>query len=175
MIKREVRQARARVKARQRRDKRRRRHLSRITILVFFLICVSVMLLVNRSSAKEEKDGERIVLKVADVQSTQGGGKPVFSATAKCEGDVSRVLDEDSNYTVASLVEELNRGVGYILECEGDGTKAGVYEIQAVLTSEITTPLYAEWFGKVSIEVENGTFTVKDRSDSQGDGEGHGL
>lgn len=161
MRKGEVKQARARVKARQRRDKRRNRHLSRITVAVFFVMCIAVMFLVNRSSSNEKKDGERIILKVADAESVQGEGKPMFSASAVCEGDASRVLDEDSNYTVASLVEELNRGVGYTLECEEDGSREGVYAIQAVLTSEITTPLYAEWFGKVSIEVENGTFTVK--------------
>lgn len=161
MSNREMNHARARVKARKRRDKKRRRRISRLSLFLFVLLCLFLAFFVNRSSAPEKNEGETIVLKVKDVDVIKGEEKPVFSAEATCTGDTSKVLDEDSNYTVASLVDELNRGIGYTLECSEDGKREGVYAIKAELTSEITTPLYAEWFGKVSINIEDGKFTVK--------------
>lgn len=153
--------AKNRVKARKKRDKKRHRRISRIMIGIFAILCIFVAVFINRSSAIEKKEGETVVLKVKDVEIIKGEEKPSFSAEAVCSGDTGRVLDEDSNYTVASLIEELNRGVGYTLECDEDGKREGVYAIKAELTSEITTPLFAEWFGKVSVEVQNGKFTVK--------------
>lgn len=157
----DVMKAKNRVKARKKRDKKRHRRISRIMIGIFAILCIFVAVFINRSSAIEKKEGETVVLKVKDVEIIKGEEKPSFSAEAVCSGDTGRVLDEDSNYTVASLIDELNRGVGYTLECDEDGNREGVYAIKAELTSEITTPLFAEWFGKVSVEVQNGKFTVK--------------
>lgn len=153
--------AKAGAKARRKRDKKKQRRISRISMAIFAALCVFVAFFLTRSSAKQSSQGEVITLKVADVEIKRGEEKPVFSAEAICEGDLSGVLDESSGYVIASLVEELNRGVGYILECEADGSKEGQYPIKAELTSELTTPLYSEWFGKISIEVQEGTFTVK--------------
>ena len=60
-------------------------------------------------------------------------------------------------------MDELNRGIGFTLECDGDGSTEGKFPIKAELTSEITTPLYAEWFGKVKVDVEDGVFEVKNQ------------
>lgn len=150
-----------RVRARKRRDKKRRRTISRTSIVGFFVVCFLVSLLLHRSSALGESDEVEVVLKVNDIEIIQGQEKPVFSAEAFSEGETTKILEEDSGYTVASLIEELNRGVGYTLESEADENREGVYAVKAELTSEITTPLYSDWFGKVRIIVEDGRFVVK--------------
>lgn len=151
----------ARVRARKKRDKRRRKSISAISIWGFAIVCILVSLLLHRSSVIEENKTIEVVLKVDDVEVIQGAEKPMFSAKALCDGDISTVLETETGYTVESLIEELNRGVGYTLMSEGDETREGAYVIKAELTSEITTPLYTEWFGKVHLTVENGKFIVK--------------
>lgn len=163
MKKQEMRLAKARVRARKRRDKKRRKRISRITILGFLVLCFLISLLLHRSSAIEASKEVEVVLKVADAESIAGEEKPVFSAEAVTEGDEDVVLEEESGYTVASLIDELNRGIGYTLECEGNENREGTYAIKAELTSEITTPLYSEWFGKVKLTIENGKYTVKNK------------
>lgn len=157
----EIKGMKARVRARKRRDKKKRRTISGIRIWGFVIMCFLVSLLLHRTSALTASDEVEVVLNVKDVEIIQGEEKPVFSAEAVCEGDVSTVLEEDSGYTVASLIDELNRGVGYTLESEGDENREGVYAIKAELTSEITTPLFSEWFGKVRVTVKDGKFVVK--------------
>lgn len=149
-----------RVRNRKRRDKRRRRHISGVTIAAFCIMCLLTIFMVTRSSAIGKKIDTVVTLKVEDVEIKQGEEKPVFKAVATCEGNVDTVLEEKSGYTVANLVDELNRGIGYTLECAEDGTLEGKHPIKAELTSEISTPLYHEWFGKIELKVEDGTFHV---------------
>ena len=163
MKKSEMNNARARVRARKKRDKKRRRRISRISILVFVALCFLISFLLNRSSAQEKKLDTIVTLKVDDVEIIQGEEKPVFTAEAVCEGNTEKVLEENTGYTAGNLVDELNRGIGYTLECAEDGSREGTYAIKAELTSEILTPMYNEWFGKIQVVVENGAFTVKNK------------
>lgn len=164
MTKKEMKLARARARARQKRNRRRKYgSISPISVVGTVVVCVIAALLLNRGVAAGKKHEVAITLKAEDVSIIQGETRPVFKAKAVCEGNTDKVLEKESGYTIQNLLDELNRGIGYTLECDADGSKEGTYSIKPVLTSEITTPLYGDWFGKVKIETEDAAFQVKNK------------
>lgn len=153
-----------RAKARKRRRRKKQGNsISKSSIIGVIIVCLISCLFLNREASASESDEVTVVLKAEDVSIVQGEEKPVFQAKAAAKGDVTRKLEENTGYTVQDLLDELNKGTGFTLNCDADGTKEGEYAIKPELTSEITTPLLSEWFGKVKIEVKDGTFTVKNQ------------
>lgn len=160
----ELARARARaVKRRRRRKKNQRNSISSGSLIGVFVVCFLSCLFLSHAAAAKESDELTVVLKAKDVSIVQGEEKPVFQAEAECKGDTSLKLEDESGYTVQDLIDELNKGIGFTLNCEADGTAEGEYTIKPELTSEMTTPLLSEWFGKVKIEVKEGIFTVKNQ------------
>lgn len=159
----EMRMARARARAIRKRNKKRelQSRISMLSVGAVILLCVLCMFMISGGSARENKKGIPIVIKTKDVEIFQGEEKPEFTSEIYCDGDPHLVLNDKSGYTLQNLIDDLKRGSGYTLECKADGTKEGKFPIHVQLNSEITTPLYAEWFGKVRIDVEEGTFKVK--------------
>lgn len=164
MKKQDMKRARARAKANmRRRNKKKYNRISGKSILSVLVVCFVVSLLLTYGAAADESNEVPVVLKAESVSVIQGEEKPVFVAKATCGGDTQLELDSETGYTVQNLLDELNRGIGYTLGCEADGTKEGEYPINVELTSEIATPLYSEWFGKVRIDTLDGTFEVKNQ------------
>ena len=164
MTKKEMKLARAKARARIRRNRRRKfGSISPVSVVGTVLVCVIAALLLNRGAAAGKNHEVTITLEAEDASIVQGEMKPVFKARAVCEGKTEKVLDKESGYTIQNLLDELNRGIGYTLECDTDGSREGSYPIRPVLTSEITTPLYGDWFGKVKIDARDATFRVKNK------------
>ena len=164
--------ARARAKAIRKRNKKRnnRSRVSTISIVSMILLCLICGIVLTGGSAKENKKGIPIVIKTKDVSIFQGEKKPALSTEIKTDGDPNLILNEKTGYTLQNLMDDLKRGAGYTLQCKADGTKEGKFPIKVKLTSEVTTPLYAEWFGKVRIDIEEGEFEVKNKyGQMQGD------
>lgn len=163
MNKSEMRQAQARARARRRRNRRRRNQVSGSSILIVLGLCFVTALLLSNAAAAGESHEIPIVLKTENLSIIQGEERPALAAKATCDGDVNQKLNDDTGYTVQDLLNELNQGIGYSLECAGDGTQEGEFPIKAELTSEVTTPLYTEWFGKIRIDVKEGNLEVKNK------------
>ena len=163
MNKSEMRQAQARARARRRRNRRRRNRISGSSILSVLGLCFIITLLLSNAAAAGESNEIPIVLKTESISIVQGEERPALAAKATCKGDVNQKLNEETGYTVQNLLDELNQGIGYSLECEGDGTQEGDFPVKAELTSEMTTPLYTEWFGKVRIDIKEGKLEVKNK------------
>ena len=163
MNKRDLKRARARAKMIRKRRKRKNKHHSIMltSMGIAFGLCFVIMLLLTQSSSIERHTEIPVEVKVNDAENFQGAEVPEFTTEITAKGDTSTVLDEKTGYTVKNLVEDLQRGSGFTLQCDGDGTVEGEFPIKVVLTSEVTTPLYAEWFGKVRLDVKDGTFKVK--------------
>lgn len=160
----EITRSRARaVKRRRRRKKNQRNSISSASIIGVLMLCLFSCLFLSHAAAAKESDELTVELKAEDVSIIQGEEKPVFQAKAECKGDTSLKLEDESGYTVQDLLDELNRGVGFTLNCDADGTVEGEYPIKPELTSEMTTPLLSEWFGKVKVETKEGIFTVKNQ------------
>lgn len=149
-----------RVKARVRRRKRRKSIQRKNAIGILFL-CFITALLLNHTAAAGESESVTVTLQPEDITITQGEAVPEFTAKAKCSGDVTTKLNTETGFTIKDLIEELNQGKGFTVSSAGDGSEEGKFEIKAELSSEITTPLLSEWFGKVDIEVKNGTLNVR--------------
>lgn len=150
----------AQVKARLRK-RRRRNSIPRKNVIWIMALCFITALLLNHTAAAGDSEAEIITLQAEDVTITQGETVPKLTAKAKCSGDMTKKLNTETGFTIKDLVEELNQGKGFTMTSTGDGTKEGKFEIKAALSSEITTPLLSEWFGKVNIEVKSGTLKVK--------------
>lgn len=162
-LKRRFKKARARSRAMaRRRRKRSRNYLSPAKLGAVCVIAVLVMVFVTRATGLFKDNVVEINLAAQDAEMYVGEDKPVFMAEITCEGDTGVVLDEETEYTVQNLVDELNGGNGYTLESEGDGTEVGEYEIKAELTSAVSTPLNTDWFDKVKVNTVPGTLKVKE-------------
>lgn len=153
--------ARSRAMARRRR-KYSRNYISPMKIGIVCLIVVLTMILVTRATGVFKEEVVEINLTAQDAEMYIGEDKPVFTAEVSCEGDTGIVLDEDTEYTIQNLLDELKNGTGYTLESEADGSEVGEYEIKAELTSAVSTPLDTDWFDKVKINTVPGTLKVKE-------------
>lgn len=149
---------------RRRRKKRNyRKEVSRNSIIAVLVLCFVTMLLLTTAAADRTDEETVVTLSPEDITITEGEAVPAFKVKATCKGDKAEVLEQDVGYTVQDLVDELNQGKGFIVECDSDGTKEGTYPIKPALTSDMTSPLLTEWFGKVKIHVEEGTLTVRNQ------------
>lgn len=162
-IKRRFKKARARSKAMARRRKKNsRNYISPVKIAILCAIAFCTMLFVTRATGLFQADIVEIYLTAQDAEMYVGEEKPVFEAAVTCDGNVEQVLDEETDYTVQDLLDELNRGNGYTLESESDGTEIGEYAIIAELTSAVSTPMNTDWFDKVKINTVSGMLKVKE-------------
>lgn len=147
----------------KRRWKKRNKKQISVWGMVGLLVAVLLLILAaTRATALFKDKVVEIDLTVQDAEMYVGEEKPVFTAKVSCKGDTSVVLDEETDYTIQDLIDELQNGSGYTLESDGDGTEVGEYPISAVLTSAVATPLNTEWLDKVAVHTEKGTFKVKE-------------
>ena len=73
-----------------------------------------------------------------------------------------------AGYRVQDLLDDLNEGGDYEVECDADGSESGEFPIRIRLSGELESSLESEWKGKVRIEVKDGTLTVKKDSSEAG-------
>lgn len=152
------------IRKEQARMRQRRKRGSSIPvrgIIGVLLLCFVSAVLLNHTSAAGDGDVICVTLRADDITIDQGEMVPELTAKAVCSGDVTMELSEKTGYTIRDLLDELNRGEGYMLSCDGDGSVEGRFEIHVELKGEITTPLLSEWFGKIKINTEKGYLTVK--------------
>lgn len=155
--------AKANYKARKKRNRKKNRRISNVYIASIVLLAIVISFLLTGSMSKDNSSNIVVTLKVDDYSILQGEELPEFKAVATCKGNEEAYLEEDNDYKVKDLLEDLNRGIGYEIQCESDGTSEGIFDISVNLKSEMTTPMYTGWFGKVSIVIEDGSLLVKNR------------
>lgn len=153
--------ARSRAMARRRR-KHSRNYISPMKIGVVCAIAFLTMTIVTRATGLLKDEVVEINLTAQDAEMYMGEDKPVFMAEISCDGDTKIVLDEETEYTIQNLIDELNNGTGYTLESDGDGSEVGEFEIRPELTSAVSTPLNTSWFDKVKINTISGKLKVKE-------------
>lgn len=143
------------------RGNRRRNRFSWSSVAGILMLFVLCCLFLNRSAVAGKETETAVILQAETRSVFQGEEVPKLEATAVCQGEADQVLEEDTGYTVQDLVEELNQGKGFTISCKGTGEKEGTFPLKIRLSGEISTLLYSEWFGKVRVEVREGTLTVK--------------
>ena len=149
------------VRARERR-KHGKSYISPVKTGAIIVIALLVMIFVTRATGMFPDSVVDINLVVQNAEMYVGEKKPEYVTEITCDGDTTIVLDEETEYTIQHLIDELNQGTGYTIESEGDGTEVGQFKLSAELTTAVSTPLNNDWFDKVRINTVSGTLKVKE-------------
>ena len=155
--------AKANFNARKKRDRRKNRRVSPVYLAGIVFVCILCAFLCTSSTSVNQGKNLVVILKAESHDMLQGQDLPEYHAVATCNGDVDTYLEKDNDYKVKDLLEELNHGIGYEIQCDADGSEEGKFDISIQLKSELLTPMYSNWFGKVSIITEDGELLVKNR------------
>lgn len=151
------------------REKRRRREKARRIrrrrrILGMLLMCFLVITTAITVAAVGRRRHVEINLKVDDASILQDENLPEFTAEASCEDKKKDVvLDKKSKYIVQDLLDELNAGKGYTLQCDTDGTQEGEFSVKIKLSEELNDKLTSDWKDRVTLNMKKGTLTVKNK------------
>lgn len=136
--------------------KRVRRCLRFLTLLV--LCAVPLFFLTTATASRQGAD---IFLRLTDTEILQGEEVPVCKAKVEVTGNTKVILDKDSGYTAADLIEELERGEGYSVVCDADTAVEGEYPMHLQLEDRILASLDREWVGNLRIDTLDAALTVK--------------
>ncbi len=152
--------ARRRRRIQQIRRARRRRVLIGAALLCIFIVSVFVT-----AAAISRNSHADIVLRAESSSMLQGEQKPAFKAEADCEErQTDIVLEEESGYTVQDLLDDLNKGEGYTLQCDSDGVTEGEYPVTVELSDTLKKKLDSDWKEKAALSLKKGSLTVKNRT-----------
>lgn len=111
-----------------------------------------------------------VTLKVEGVTIRQEDALPELNVQVEYKGKQDIVLDKGTGYSVNTLIQELNQGIGYQMAGSVDNTKEGVYPLNLDLTEELKGKFSSLWNQKIRYEVEDATVTVLNK---YGDWEGN--
>ncbi len=132
-------------------------------ILVAFLVGIGVTLATLGGLYASAREGGVIKLIVHDAEIMQGEPLPTFTASVKFEGNEERVLDEENDYKIRDLLEELNQQTGYTITAEVDGQLDGEFKIQAQLVEELEENMLGEWSDILEIDITSAKLKVKNQ------------
>lgn len=141
----------------------------RLCYLLSFVLILSILSAVG--IYKKLEASSTIYIKTQDLEIYQDEKLPIFITSISVEGDTDYILDEESGYSVASLVADLNRGKGLEVECvvydtyqEGEGFLEGEYLIEAHLSEEYQQKFLESWSKNVKIKIVDGNLKVLNTS-----------
>lgn len=151
----------------RRRSKRRQAKINRICLILFaFVLTVGTILGVSRILTESAV----IHIEAKSVEIYQDSEVPQFETFITVEGNTEIILDKTNNYSVASLVEDLEEGIALSVNCvvlenyaEGEDILEGEYIIDAYLTEEYLEKVSHEWKKKVKVEIDDGNLAVKNK------------
>ena len=127
-------------------------------------LCLFIILFVQRAAASGKETSAQIILAPNNVSILQDEAVPKLSAKAECtQKQQEVVLNEETGYTVKDLVEKLNKGKGYTLSCEADGSKEGEFVITLKLDKTITKEIGSNWPDLVYLTTSDGVLKVKNK------------
>lgn len=137
------------------------------------VFCLLIFLLVMIMPQFDQNEETVIVLTARSVTIQQGENLPELTARAAfadgTESEGKRAwLSREAGYRVQDLLDDLNEGGDYEVECDADGSESGEFPIRVRLSGELESSLESEWEGKVKIQVKTGTLTVEEASSENG-------
>ncbi|MDD2979090.1 MAG: polysaccharide deacetylase family protein [Hespellia sp.] len=140
-----------------------RREAIKKKLIGIAVLCLFAILFFSTAASAGTKKSARIVVKADELTMVQEESVPKLTATASCSKNESVVLDEKSGYTAKDLLNDLNAGDGYTLTCDTDGKTEGTFPIVIDLSEDTEHSMMNEWFGKVTINVEDSNLIVKNK------------
>ena len=101
-----------------------------------------------------------VTLKVDSVTIRQDDEIPEFNVYAEFSGKRDVVLDREAGYKVSDLMEELNKGNGFLLKYDIDNTVEGAYPVDLQLEKSLEEQILDSWRFRVQFKVCDGKFEV---------------
>ncbi len=144
---------------REKRIKKVKRVRRCLRILTLFVLCTVPLFFLTTATAS--RHGADVFLKLTDMSILQGEEAPAYRAEVEVTGNPEVVLDKDSGYTAADLIEELERGEGYTVVCEVNTAVEGEYPMHLKLDDRILASLDKDWVGNLRVDTLDATLTVK--------------
>ncbi len=144
------------------RKRKNNAHLDRHTVILvvlFFLVALAV----QGTGSMKNGTVVNVRLKAENVEIRQEENIPKLKAKVEVEGNRETILDKERGYTVQDLVDELESGKGYELECQTDGTKEGRYPIKIRLDGDFEETLMGKYLNKLQLETKEGALTVSNK------------
>lgn len=134
-----------------------------IVIAVCLLLCAIAGGTVFASRLLENNTSIKIKIAVESQSIVQDEVLQSFVAKAISDTDGDKVINRNTGFTVQDLLDDLNGGIGYQINCDGDGTTEGEFTIHAELDEYMKERVTKEWNDKVQIESEDGELVVKNK------------
>lgn len=133
------------------------------------VFCLLLFLLAKVMPQFNQDEETVIVLTAQSETIQQGENLPELKASASfADGTESEGkkawLSKEAGYRVQDLLDDLNEGGDYEVECNADGSEVGEFPIRVRLSGELESSLESEWKGKVQIQVKTGILTVEKAS-----------
>lgn len=150
------------IKRRNRRRRARyRNNMKKLGICA--VLCLFAAIIFYTASAADETEKAVITLKAKSTEIVQNEKMPELEVEVSVKGDKTLVLDKKKGYTVENLADDLKKKENYQLKCKADGKIDGEFPVQLKLEKKLADTILKDWFGKVDVNLENGTFTVKNK------------
>ena len=144
---------------RRRRRRRYRRELRAGLIIILF-----ALLIVLGISLFRKKPLPVVTINISSAEMREEEEVPTFTATAICDQKGKKTkLGKRPRYTLEDFVNDINNGVGYIIEPEGDCSVEGKYKVTVRLDDELQAQYDEQWNNKFELVIEKGELLVRNK------------
>ncbi len=157
---RSIKQAKLMKRKREREKIRRRRCYLLSFVFIFMMIFIT-------GEAKQSEAATTVYIEVQNMELYQDSEFPEFKTKIYVEGNLDKMLEEGTMYSIESLITDLESGIGIELDCEvidshieGEDIQDGIFLIDAHLTKEYQEKFENDWLGIVRVELIDGELDV---------------
>lgn len=152
------------------RGRKNRQQHRRLMITAGVCVCLCFFVMLAVGGAASVGDSKEVVIRLTadSAEITQDEQVPELKAKAGLPENTGEkkkraFLSKDAEYTIQDLEDDLNKGNGYEIECDADGTEEGTFPVRVKLSSDLRNSLESEWLGKVRLEIREGKVKVRNR------------
>ncbi len=142
----------------------RRRKLKQRKMIVAGLSVVMILLFIYIYFFSKRQDLAVVTIQIENASIYPEETLPAFKVTATADEEVQKiVLDTKEKYRIQNLIEDINQGKGYQVQCVYDSEmpEEGTYPVQLIFSDRLKKNLEENWKEKIKIEIKGGILTIK--------------
>lgn len=141
----------------------RKRKLRQKRIMIAGLSVMTVLLFIIAFYTWKNESLPVVTIQVENISMYPDESVPNFVIHTSADEQTQQIeLNTKDKYTVKELLEELNNGEGYQIQCELDSSNVteGEYKIQLILTEEMEKRISQDWKDLIEFEIKEGVLKV---------------
>lgn len=141
----------------------RKRELRQRKMIIAGLSVMTVLLFVLEYYTWKNESLPVVTIQVEDVSIYPDESVPEFIVHVSADEQTQQIeLDSKDKYTVKQLLDELNNGQGYQIQCDLDSENLleGEYKIKLVLTENMEERISQDWKKLITLEIKEGILKV---------------